>query len=178
VQQKIARSSSERPFSTTRPRVETIDWNDVVASLGEFPSLEVDNPLPTRCTTADRSQIQQLLVNLLKNAVEASPDGESVILRVREAPDGGSYIQVLDRGRGMDEDSMRQALLPFYSTKSGGTGLGLPLCREIIEAHGGKIAVEARSGGGTVVTCWLPPISPAPGRPKSTSTADGEIRAH
>jgi signal transduction histidine kinase len=57
----------------------------------------------------------------------------------------------------MDEETMRQALLPFYSTKQTGSGLGLPLCREIIEAHGGKISLQPRAGGGTTVTCWLPP---------------------
>ncbi|HET9767753.1 MAG TPA: ATP-binding protein, partial [Thermoanaerobaculia bacterium] len=80
-----------------------------------------------------------------------------VKLRVESAPDGGTWIQVSDRGPGMDEETMRQALLPFYSTKVGGSGLGLALCREILEAHGGKIALQSRPGEGTVVTCWLPP---------------------
>jgi signal transduction histidine kinase len=51
---------------------------------------------------------------------------------------------------------MRQALLPFYSSKPGGSGLGLPLCREIVEAHGGRLRIERRPGGGTAVICWLP----------------------
>jgi signal transduction histidine kinase len=51
---------------------------------------------------------------------------------------------------------MRQALLPFYSTKPEGSGLGLALCNEIIEAHGGRLRLEQRSGGGTVISCWLP----------------------
>jgi signal transduction histidine kinase len=57
----------------------------------------------------------------------------------------------------MDEETMEKALLPFYSTKTSGTGLGLPLCREILEAHGGKISLQANPEGGTTVTCWLPP---------------------
>jgi signal transduction histidine kinase len=56
----------------------------------------------------------------------------------------------------MDDETMRKALLPFYSTKERGTGLGLPLCREIVEGHGGKLTLQSREGGGTVVTCWLP----------------------
>jgi len=72
---------------------------------------------------------------------------------------------VLDRGRGLPDEVMRRALLPFYSTKKGGTGLGLPLCREILEAHGGRIRIQNREGGGTIVTCWLPP---APARPEAT----------
>jgi two-component system nitrogen regulation sensor histidine kinase NtrY len=51
---------------------------------------------------------------------------------------------------------MRQALVPFYSTKPGGSGVGLALCNEIIEAHGGRMRLQAREGGGTKVTCWLP----------------------
>jgi len=80
-----------------------------------------------------------------------------VAVRVAPASDGGTFIQVLDRGRGLSEEVMRRALLPFYSTKKGGAGLGLPLCREILEAHGGRIRIQNRDGGGTVVTCWLPP---------------------
>jgi two-component system, NtrC family, nitrogen regulation sensor histidine kinase NtrY len=63
---------------------------------------------------------------------------------------------VMDRGRGMDEDVMRRALLPFYSSKPSGTGLGLPLCQEIVEAHGGRVRLQARPGGGLAVTCFLP----------------------
>jgi signal transduction histidine kinase len=65
-------------------------------------------------------------------------------------------LRVLDRGRGMDEQTMRQALLPFYSTKPAGTGIGLAICNEIIDAHGGRLTLHAREGGGMVVTCWLP----------------------
>jgi signal transduction histidine kinase len=56
----------------------------------------------------------------------------------------------------MSEQAMKSALLPFYSTKQSGTGLGLALCREIIESHGGRIELRARDGGGAVVTCWIP----------------------
>jgi len=57
----------------------------------------------------------------------------------------------------MPEEVMRQALLPFYSTKQSGTGIGLPLCREIIEAHGGSLRIQSRTGGGIAVSFWLPP---------------------
>jgi signal transduction histidine kinase len=52
---------------------------------------------------------------------------------------------------------MNRALLPFYSSKPYGSGLGLPLCKEILEAHGGGLRLQNRPGGGLVVTCWLPP---------------------
>jgi two-component system, NtrC family, nitrogen regulation sensor histidine kinase NtrY len=69
---------------------------------------------------------------------------------------------VLDRGKGMDEETMKKALLPFYSSKQSGSGLGLPLCTEILAAHGGSLRLQRRPGGGTVVTCVLP-SSPSPG---------------
>jgi len=97
-----------------------------------------------------------VLINLLKNAYESgSPPGE-IALSVHRAADEGSVLRVMDRGRGMDEEVMARALLPFYSSKASGTGLGLPLCREILEAHGGRLRLQSRAGGGLEVTCWLP----------------------
>ena len=64
----------------------------------------------------------------------------------------------------MSEEVMRNALLPFYSTKQSGSGVGLPLCREIVEAHGGTLRIQSREGGGIAVSFWLPP--PA-GRPET-----------
>ena len=66
------------------------------------------------------------------------------------------HVEVRDRGTGMSETVMAQALLPFYSTKRSGTGLGLALAREIAEAHGGNVRLANREGGGLVVTLELP----------------------
>jgi two-component system, NtrC family, nitrogen regulation sensor histidine kinase NtrY len=105
----------------------------------------------------DPAQMQQVLLNLLKNAYEAGSAEDEVKVSVHRTVDGASPVRVLDRGRGMDDEVMKRALLPFYSSKPAGTGLGLPLCQEIVEGHGGRLRVQARPGGGLVVTCTLPP---------------------
>jgi len=143
------------------PRREKTTWSELVESLEEFPTLTVEGTLSSRPVWIDRAHVRQLLVNLLKNAVEASDDPPELGLRVDETADGGACIQVFDRGRGMDEETMKRALLPFYSTKKTGSGLGLALCREIVEGHGGRISLQHRSGGGLVVSCWFPQSSPA-----------------
>jgi signal transduction histidine kinase len=138
------------------PRREATGWKDLVEGLDEFPRLEIKGTLPERPVLLDPSHVHQLLVNLVKNAVEASDSGDPVEIRVDRTADGGTCLQVLDRGHGMDESTMKRALLPFYSTKKTGTGLGLALCREIVEGHGGRIGLQQRAGGGTVVSCWFP----------------------
>jgi two-component system nitrogen regulation sensor histidine kinase NtrY len=70
--------------------------------------------------------------------------------------DGAATLTVLDRGSGMSDDVLRHALVPFFSTKEKGTGLGLALCREIVEAHRGKLRLARREGGGMEISCWLP----------------------
>jgi len=137
------------------PRKSEIDWLDLLTNLGDFPSLTIEKPLPSRPGFGDTAQLHQLLVNLVKNAIEASDEGSQVSIRLHDAGTG-TYVHISDRGSGMDEHTMKKALLPFYSTKKDGTGLGLALSREIVEAHGGIISLQARPGGGTLVTCWLP----------------------
>jgi signal transduction histidine kinase len=139
-----------------RPRRRAVEWREFLVSLAEYPTLELDGELPTHAGWFDPAQMQQVVVNLVKNAIEASDGAAQVKLRVAASPETGTVLQVVDRGRGMDEETLRKALLPFYSTKKTGTGLGLPLCREIVEAHDGKLSLERNPEGGMTVTCWLP----------------------
>lgn len=140
-----------------RPRRERVDWERFLDGFGEYDMVRFPEHLPGRPGWFDAAQIRQVLINLFKNAVEAS-DGEPwVELRVENGPEGETFLQVVDRGCGMDDETLEKALLPFYSTKKTGSGLGLPLCREILEAHGGRLTLQSRPGSGTSVTCWLPP---------------------
>ena len=148
-----------------QPRKQAVGWREFLDRMQGIHSFSVVGDPPPEGGWFDPSHMQQVLTNLLKNAVEASEGLAEVAVRIAPATDGGTVIQVMDRGRGLPDEVMRRALLPFYSTKKGGTGLGLPLCREILEAHGGRIRIQNREGGGTVVTCWLPPAparEPAP----------------
>jgi two-component system, NtrC family, nitrogen regulation sensor histidine kinase NtrY len=96
-----------------------------------------------------------VMINLLKNAAESGSQTADITVAIREEV-SGFRIEVGDRGSGLSEQTLRDALLPFFSTKPTGTGLGLTLCREIVEAHGGHLSLANRAGGGALVSVWLP----------------------
>lgn len=139
-----------------QPRLEEVAWRPFLAELAALSPFRLAGEPPSRAGRFDPGQLQQMLLNLLINAREAGSAPEDIAVTVAEAPEGGVVLRVADRGRGMADDEMRSALVPFFSTKRSGAGLGLALCREIVEAHGGRLRLEQRAGGGTAVVCWLP----------------------
>jgi two-component system, NtrC family, nitrogen regulation sensor histidine kinase NtrY len=137
------------------PRLEARSWRELVDRLRSQVEFTVEPPIPEAQARFDPAQLEQALVNLLKNAHESGSPAVDVTLRVRKLPSAVA-IEISDRGSGMNEAVLSNALLPFYSTKRGGTGLGLALVREIAEAHGGRVALANRQGGGVSVTITLP----------------------
>ncbi|HYQ05047.1 MAG TPA: ATP-binding protein [Polyangiaceae bacterium] len=139
-----------------KPRAVRVPWAPFLDGIRMlYPDLTVSEA-PSQDGYFDAGQIQQAVINLLKNAFEASSERAGVELSVSATEGGAATLTVSDRGTGMTDEVLKNALLPFFSTKEKGTGLGLALCREIVEAHRGKLRVARREGGGIEVSIWLP----------------------
>lgn len=141
------------------PQRREVPWQQLIEHLTQHYPFTLANELPAEMGYFDQGQMEQVLLNLLKNAHESgsNPDEVTLSIRYQTMVDGAGFsIKIEDRGSGMSEEVLEQALLPFYSTKQSGTGLGLPLCREIIEAHEGSISMHNHTDGGLSVQLWLP----------------------
>ncbi|MFV8784359.1 sensor histidine kinase [Microbulbifer sp. SA54] len=137
------------------PVCEEVPWSALIARIQPLHPFRQLGELPARPGYFDPAQIEQALLNLLKNAAESGSAPEEITLTI-ETDAHGQLLTVCDRGTGMSDRVLQQALLPFYSTKPQGTGLGLALCREIADAHGGQIQLHNREQGGLQVRLWLP----------------------
>jgi two-component system, NtrC family, sensor histidine kinase HydH len=108
--------------------------------------------VPVRC---DPRKVKQILINLVQNALDASPSG-GVVELVVDAAAAGATIRVMDRGRGLDPTLAEAVFTPGVTTKPSGSGLGLTIARSLARQHGGDLALHARAGGGTVAELRLP----------------------
>jgi PAS domain S-box-containing protein len=119
----------------------------------------MDEVIPVQ---GDRVQLQQVVVNLILNAVEAMSADEKVAgelsIRIEQGQtDGGVLVQVRDSGPGIDPEKVEQVFEPFYTTKTSGVGMGLSICRSIINGHGGRLWAEANEPRGAIFQFILPP---------------------
>ena len=138
------------------PQLQTSHWADYLAGLQQQIAFHCDRPPSGLSSRGDAAQLSQALLNLLKNAHESVAGKPAEVTLQVSAQASWIRIEIRDNGSGMNEAVLHNALLPFYSTKRNGSGLGLALVREIIEAHGGRIALANRAEGGVCVTLMLP----------------------
>ena len=111
---------------------------------------------------ADGKKLRQALLNLVLNAMQASSRGATVTLEVaKSCADGAAMIRVTDRGAGMTPEILDRIRKPYFTTKEGGSGLGIAVARGIIEQHGGSLRFESSSGRGTTATVMLPACASA-----------------
>jgi signal transduction histidine kinase len=152
-------------FARPRPPVRLPhSMNGVVADVIEsmrLDELSAGKSIDARCgwegapCEMDRDQITQVLWNLVRNALEATPPGGQVTVATAQR-DGSSAVEVADRGPGIPPDRQRCLFEPFQSSKRGGSGLGLAIAHRIVAAHGGAVAVDSRLGEGTRIIVTVP----------------------
>jgi nitrogen fixation/metabolism regulation signal transduction histidine kinase len=138
-----------------QPRAREIEWEPFLRHLAELhPGVRL--PASPRIPGwFDPVQIEQVIINLIKNSIEAGCPPELVELEL-DVGEGSITLKLLDRGPGFSEEALQSALLPLYTTKERGSGMGLALCREIVEAHAGSLGIANRDGGGAQVMVQLP----------------------
>ena len=152
-----------------KPAPRSVSWRSLFERLAMlYPQAQLRAPAGVE-GFIDPAQIEQALINLLKNANEAGGEPSAVQLEVRSGDGGASELCALDRGRGFSAEALEQALLPFFTTKAGGHGIGLALAREVVEAHGGELSIANRPDGGAQVRMWLP-------GPRAGAAVDTRVR--
>jgi signal transduction histidine kinase len=143
------------------PEITQVDAREVIDELAGILqpdleaknlSLQCDDP-PPATIRADRELFRQVLFNLLQNAIQFSPPGDTVRITVRRLPSGCYRIAVADRGPGVSADAVDSLFTPYFTTRADGTGLGLAIVRRIATAHGWEAGYEPRPDGGAVF--WL-----------------------
>ncbi|MBU2425476.1 MAG: ATP-binding protein [Gammaproteobacteria bacterium] len=128
------------------PQRNSVNWPRLINQLHDHFEFELDGELPKLDWQLDQAQLMQLLLNLLKNAHESGSDPEQIRLSLRESPQL-LQIELQDAGGGLAAEVLEHALLPFYTTKTHGSGIGLTLCRDVAEAHGGVLNLRNQAPG-------------------------------
>ncbi len=167
VEREVSRMQEilQNYLSFTRPLQEVtpkhVDLGTIVSDTLEVLSARADDARVRlyaqgdAAVDADPRRLKEALLNLVANAIEATPPGGAVDVEVRPAPDGAEIV-ISDTGRGMEAETLRRIGTPFFTTRDGGTGLGVVLARSAIAQHGGSLRYESEPGQGTRVRVALP----------------------
>ncbi len=159
--QEILKSSlsSARPLAEARPA--RVDLGPLVSDVLRVLSGRADEAgvrllsQGDATVQADRRRLEEALLNLVANGIEATPPGGEVVIEVRRAADEIEIV-VSDTGRGMPPEALRRLGTPFFTTRAEGTGLGVVLARSVIALHGGSLRYDSEPGKGTTVRATLP----------------------
>ncbi len=152
----IAKPDKENSLGKVDIKLMLDDVTDLLKTYGLFHDNQIHLQVHGECyVSANSIELKQLLINLVKNAIEASPHGSPISVKAGRHGDT-IEIKVEDRGRGMSEEEVSFLGTPFYSLKSKGTGLGLMICYNIVEKYGGTIQFDSAIGSGTTVTLRFP----------------------
>ncbi len=154
-----------------RPVMAREDLNEILRGLVDFvaPEMEaagvslsrdLDPDLPP--VRADEGQLRAAFLNLLRNSREATPAGGTIGVRTARTADGQAEVTVSDDGSGIPAEALERIFDPFFSTKSGGTGLGLAFTLQVVREHGGTIRCQSEVGRGTSFSVRIPPAPPEP----------------
>lgn len=157
----VARGESERRVEDVKKLVEEASALALVGAKDKGVRVRFDFDPGAESVLADKVQIQQVLLNLMRNAIEAMEDGEKreLVIAAAPTPDHMIEISVADTGTGIAPDISAQLFQPFVTTKRQGMGVGLSISRTIVEAHGGSILARPNPGGGTVFSFTLPTVT-------------------
>jgi signal transduction histidine kinase len=156
-------------FKKTPPRKEPVDVNEAileVVTLTHGEAVKNGVSVETRLgddvpeIQADRVQLQQVILNLMMNAMEAmsgvSQGSRELLIRTEKNASGGVLVAVQDSGPGLRSEDCDRVFDAFYTTKADGMGMGLSICRSIVEQHGGRISTSRKAGPGATIQFTLP----------------------
>jgi signal transduction histidine kinase len=153
-------------FRKTEPVRSPVDINRIIRTVltlvrvdiqNHGISVQVDLDDGIEPILADRVQLQQLVLNLVMNAIEAMQSGYPRVLHVMSEQTGaGVLVSIEDSGAGIDRANLRRLFEPLFTTKARGMGIGLSICKSIIDGHSGEIWVEPAAGRGSIFRFRLP----------------------
>ena len=154
----VARRESERSVETLSKLIEEAGALGLVAAREQGVRLNFEFDSAVDLVLADRVQIQQVLVNLFRNALDAMAESprRELIVRTRRLPGAMVEIEVSDTGPGFTEETESRLFQPFFTTKQAGMGVGLSISRTIVEAHGGQMRARTNESGGATFRFTLP----------------------
>jgi signal transduction histidine kinase len=146
--------SKELRLEFTESTIDSI-VKEAIAQVKVPTNIKISNLNKALNVKVDKEKITRVFVNIIKNAIDAMPKGGTLKI-TSKASDANVEISFRDTGEGINKEFMEKLWSPFCTTKAKGMGLGLPICKRIVEAHGGKISVKSQFGKGTTFTITFP----------------------